>query len=363
MTGHSVGTRVAIKRDARIMATRVGIHVACDSGDAAMAVERVEACLNWLREIERRLTRFDASSELSMLNASTGEWHAVSDLLFAVVEQSLVAARASGGLFDPTLLPALERLGYDRDFAEVAAAGQEAGDEDEPIAASVGTWRAMELDHEHCRVFFPAGARLDLGGIAKGWAADVALDQFFGDALPDVLIDVGGDMRARGRGANGEPWPIGVRNPVTEATARPEDGVVVSLASGALACSGATDRWWRRGGELRHHLLDPRTGRPARLWVDAAEGNLGGEPVIATVTAFAPTAAHAEVAAKVAVLRGYPDALRVVESAWTASASASESVDGGVAMLLVMGNGAVVHSANLREWLADQGGGGELWLD
>lgn len=363
-----------VEHYARIMATDVCVHLACPPDEAAAATSAVEACLEWLREVDRRLTRFDEASELCRLNASGGEWQAVSPLLFEVIEHSLVAARASNGLFDPALLSLIERLGYDRDFALLADGADGQMRQHAPLEGNrvelgdVGLWQMIELDEAESRVRLPRGVRLDVGGIAKGWAADVALDRFFG-AFPNVLIDVGGDMHVRGYGADGEPWPVGIRNPQTQPSEASGHSAVVSLASGGVACSGAIDRWWWQNGERQHHLVDPRTGRPAALWLDAADDGADAGNLIATATAFAPTAAHAEVAAKVALLRGYPEALHAVEAAWERS-EASDALrdpvpygDAGVALLLVMGNGDVHCSTNLRAWLSESGGGGEIWLD
>src|SRR5262249_53581372 len=157
----------------------------------------------------------------------------------------------------------------------------------------------------------------------------------------------------------------------------PAHSAVVSLSRGAVATSGATDCWWHRDGKRVHHLLDPRTARPARVWIDPTDDDDGEEAgaLIATATAFAPTAAQAEAAAKVALLRGYPTALRLVEAAWTkervgnsGSAAMAAGVCGGfndtnVALLLILGSGEVVCSLQLPRYLATLGGGGELWLD
>ncbi|MGZ6360823.1 MAG: FAD:protein FMN transferase [Ktedonobacterales bacterium] len=360
-----------IEQHARIMTTDVCVHLACAPDEAVAATVSIEACLEWLHEVDRHLTRFDERSELCRLNASGGEWQTVSPLLFEVIEHSLLAARASDGLFDPTLLSLIERLGYDRDFALLANGADSQMRQNEPVEGDranhddVGLWHGIKLDEAQCRVRLPRGARLDVGGIAKGWAADVALDRFF-MAFPNVLIDVGGDMRVRGSGVDGEPWPVGIRNPRSHLVEMGEHSAVVSLASGSIACSGAIDRWWWQNGERRHHLIDPRTKRPALLWLDTMDdgGSVGN--LVATATAFAPTAAHAEVAAKVALLRGYPSALHAVDAAWEqgeASGAPLVYSDAGVALLLVMGNGDVHCSNNLRAWLSASGGGGEIWLD
>jgi hypothetical protein len=94
------------------------------------------------------------------------------------------------------------------------------------------------------------------------------------------------------------------------------------------------------------------------LWIEAADG----DELIATATALAPTAARAEVAAKMALLRSYPTALRAVEDAWARDGAVGpeDDADAGVALALVMGSGAVELSANVAEWLATWGTEGAL---
>jgi thiamine biosynthesis lipoprotein len=340
------------------------------------------SCFAWLKEVEICLTRFDENSELCRLNAEAGTWVAVSELLFTVLEESLEAAAQSQGLFDPTLLTLLESLGYDRDFPQIAH--RESPASSVPVEWRVehrspltGAWRRIQLDRRRRRVRLPLGARLDFGGIAKGWSADAALDRFFTD-FPDVLINVGGDMRARGRQPDGMLWPIGVASSAAHADQPELIGTVVTLGRGGVATSGPADRWWYHGGRRRHHLLDPRTGQPANLWIDGENGDKAGGAgghLIAAATAFAPTAAHAEVAAKVALLRGYPAAVQLVDEAWKAfdalrSGADSDSSEGlppgyddaGVALLLTLDSGEVVTSAHLENYLSSLGGGGQLWL-
>jgi FAD:protein FMN transferase len=359
---------ILVERVARIMGTRMSLHVSCAAEREAEAAGAIEACLDWLREMDRRLTRFDPASELSRLNATPGEWRGVSEELCDVIERSVAAAVASGGLFDPTLLPALERAGYDRDIDGLPTTPAEGGPTaNEPEVDAGGRWREIELDRAGQRAQLPAGVRLDLGGIAKGWAADTALDRFFA-GFPDVLINAGGDMRARGRNPDGEPWAVGIGNPRQSKAGAEEHAAVISLAAGGVACSGAGDRWWYQGGQRRHHLIDPRTGAPARLWIDADDDGPGADGIIATATALAPTAAHAEVAAKVALLRGYPAALRAVEAAWQERADVGDTVasqgrDADVALVLVLGSGRVVASTNIERYLATWGEGGDVWLE
>lgn len=344
------------------MASPMSIHIAVPPSDAGTANAAIMRGMAWLDALSDRLTRFSEESELAHLNASAGTWYAVSGTLFAVVAESIAAARATDGLFDPGLLPLLEVIGYDRDYSEIKH--RELG----PVVdapSSTGKWREIELDARRLRVRLPEGVRLDLGGIAKGWAADAVLTRYFRQ-YDNVLINAGGDVRAQGGAKPDEPWAIGIGNPLAPPDEEsPKNAAVLTLGRGGIATSGANERWWYRDGVRQHHLLDPRTGRPVPLWIDHRDNEGDPSQLLATATALAPTAAHAEVAAKVALLRGYPEALHVVESAWDArgEAEAPPYGDGAVALLLILGNGNIVGSANIHEYLSEAGGMGDLWLD
>jgi thiamine biosynthesis lipoprotein len=362
------GERILVQRCSRLMATEVSVQLATEAERRDDAERAADAVMAWMAEVERTLTRFSPESELSRLNASAGEWFAASELLYACVERALAAARASGGLFDPALLPRMEAWGYDRDFAEIAhrelgAMGR--------LESPAGSWREIEVNAEERRIRLPQGVRLDLGGIAKGWAADVALDLHCA-SFAGALINVGGDLRLRGGPQPGVGWSIGLRDPhgedVSANSGLYPDLAAITFSRGGLATSGAVRRWWLRDGVRVHHLLDPRTGAPTRVWTGETDtADAQGTPMIATATALASTAARAEVAAKVALLRGYPACLRAVESAWASQGpvgSAAENVDNGVALALVLANGEVVTSGNIVEWLATLGTeGAPLYLN
>ena len=375
-----------IEQTRKGMGTELGVHLSVAPEDAARAQRAVEVYFEWLAEVEATLTRFDDASELRQLNAASGDWRPVSDLLYAAVEQAIAAARASDGLFDPTLLARLEALGYDRDFKTLERKRQEKGAVAGAQRSTVrgldarpqhqgAAWRDIQFDTARRRIRLPRGCKLDLGGIAKGWAADEALERCFADH-PNVIVDVGGDMRTRGTGDDGQAWPIGISASREAARHPPPDQPVVTLRAGAIATSGAQGRWWYHDGQRQHHLLDPRTGQSARIWISHGDGPADGEDaaddprtMIAAATALAPTAAHAEVAAKVALLRGYPQALRAVEAAWAEGAARADAVrsvtpytDEGVALVLTLGSGEVVASSNIGEYLETLGGGGEVWL-
>jgi FAD:protein FMN transferase len=233
------------------------------------------------QEVDARFSRFRPDSELCRVNANAGRWQMVSVPFAELLRRSLDAARSTEGLFDPTILPALEAAGYDRDFDELRAGPA-------PRALPTGRprrWTGVELDGR--MLLLPEGAALDFGGIAKGWAADRAAD--LAAALPWALVDAGGDLAMGGHPP--APLQIGIADPS-------DPGMEVArlgVTGGALATSSVLGRSWGPG---MHHLIDPRTWRPAATRVLQA-------------TVWAASCTEAEVLSKWTLLRG-PRALREV---------------------------------------------------
>jgi thiamine biosynthesis lipoprotein len=209
---------------------------------------------------DRVFSRFRSESELNRVNRTGSRVVAVSPLFARVAGIALDAARATDGLVDPTLGSAIEAAGYDRDFDLL-------GREDLPTGVPApGCWRAVRLTGR--LLSRPPGTALDLNGVVKSLCVDEALALVRGPAC----VSAGGDVATRG--------PVEVELP---------GGGWIRLLDGGLATSGTTYRTWTRGGELQHHLLDPRSGRPARSrW---------GEVTVAAGSCLA-----ADVAAKAAFL-------------------------------------------------------------
>ena len=239
-------------------------------------------------EIDRRLSRFDASSELSCLNANPEGAVPAGSLLRAAVAAALHAASLSGGLVDPTLLGALRRAGYSESRAHVQPASLVRALSSAPRRrparpATAADWRSVEVDDRAGVIRRPPGLELDLGGSVKGWAADVLAARLSRHGR--CAVDCGGDLRIQA--GRGEPWEVRVRHPLTGAVAH-----TLVVRAGGVATSGIDARLWERhGGEFAHHLIDPATGSPAWTGLIAA-------------TALAPTALAAEALAKAAVLSG-----------------------------------------------------------
>ena len=267
--------RALVQRSGRPMATDVSVQISATEEKLPDAERAADNCMRWFEEVDLRLSRFRSESELSHLNRSAGRWFAASPLLYAATAVALHSAHASSGRFDPTLLCEIEALGYDRDFALIAERETVESQTREPTARPPfvpGKWRGIELDPVGRRIRLPKDGRLDLGGIAKGWAADVAFHRF-GLEFGGVLINLGGDLRAHGGPQEGENWSVGIRDPRFERVkpkALPHGyAAILGLSRGGLATSGALRRWWLQNGKRQHHLLNPETGLPMELWIDA----------------------------------------------------------------------------------------------
>jgi thiamine biosynthesis lipoprotein len=206
--------------------------------------------VNRVREIESRWSRFLDDSEVSRLNENGGAVTVVSADTYELISRSVVAWYRTGGLFDPTVLDAVESIGYDRDFADIATDG--AG---EPTGPSPGC-SAVELYPTVPAVRLPAGVRFDPGGLGKGLAGDLVAATVMAGAATGVLVDLGGDVVVGGRPPSGGSWTVAVEDPFDPGC----ELACIQIDRGAVATSSTLIRQWRRDGQTAHHLVDPRTG-------------------------------------------------------------------------------------------------------
>ena len=252
----------------------------------AAALERAHDLLDLeLRETDEACSRFRDDSELARLNAASGENVAVSARLFEAIAAALRAAESSAGLVDPTIGRALRMSGYDRTFELVRARD---GSTFRARFASVPGWKRVELNASERTVRVPRDVELDLGATAKALAADRAASAAALVTGAGVLVDLGGDVAVAGPAPSGG-WPIRIAH--DHAAVLDAPGPTVSIGSGGLASSSTTVRCWRAGDVELHHIVDPRTGRPA-------------ETPWQTVTVAAASCLDANVASTAAVVIG-----------------------------------------------------------
>jgi thiamine biosynthesis lipoprotein len=239
---------------------------------AAAEVERLEA--SW--------SRFRSGSELSRLNNRAGRPVRVSPTLWSAVEAAAQGWRETDGLFDPTVLTTLVGLGYDRTFREVPPERSDA-----PRSAPVVGFGVVGLDADAREVDLPLGVGLDLGGIGKGLAADLVVDELVRRGARSVAVSLGGDVRVAGEGPHADgAWAVPVVRPTDDAPLG-----TFPLVDEALVQSTVSIRSWTAGGRRLHHLIDPRTGWPA-------------DTGLASVVVTGPRAARSEVFAKAALVAG-----------------------------------------------------------
>jgi thiamine biosynthesis lipoprotein len=215
-----------------------------------------------LDDIDRTCSRFRADSDVSRVNDADGAWTTVDPLLMEAVEVALRAASITRGLVDPTVGEAMLRIGYDRDFAEMPMDGPALPSEASWLVAPA--WRLVEIRHDRSEIRVPRGVRLDLGSTAKALAADRAASRAAGVSRGGgVLVSLGGDIAVAGGVPEGG-WLVGIAD---DHRGDPEPGETVGISSGGLATSSTSVRRWTRGGRPVHHIVDPRTGLPAReIW-------------------------------------------------------------------------------------------------
>ena len=294
MTADAAG-RLTREASASWQALGTGVQLTVtDASQLAVGRGLLEADLT---AVDLACSRFRPDSEIVALDremavrrtpgGASAEAARVSPLLAEAIAVALRAARLTDGDVDPTVGAAMNAVGYDRDFSLVPPDGPAV----KLTVRTVPGWRQVEFD-EHARLLrLPPGVRRDLGATAKAWAADRSAARIAAATGCGVLVSLGGDVAV-----SGQPPDGGWRIRVQDISGRPEDppigpSAVVAIRAGGLATSSTAARRWRRGGDILHHILDPRTGLPA-------------PPVWRTVSVAAASCTDANIASTAAIIRG-----------------------------------------------------------
>ncbi len=269
------------------MSTRVSISVARPESPAVLAA--IAAAFAEVARIERQLSEWRADSQIAEINRRAGKGPvAVGPELFRMAELARAISAASGGAFDVTFA-ALDGL-WDFDGRRPQLPDEAA------VSARVARvdFRKLVLDPKQRTLrLAEAGMRMGLGGIAKGYAVDRASRVLRRAGFGDHLVVAGGDLYAAGRRGD-RPWRIGVRHPRDRSI-----HAVLEVADQGVATSGNYERFFRIGGKRYHHLIDPRTGWPARG--------------VSSVTVVAPDATRADGYATALFVLGVEDGMALAE--------------------------------------------------
>ena len=274
----------------RAMGSTMSVRLAASDALAAQPLRQVE---RYFAFAEGRLSRFDPRSELSRVNGCRGKWQEVSPLLWQILGMALAMASATDGLYDPTLLAAIESAGYTRSFDEMIRQDPLSLKQDMQTA-----WRASELAGRwqtvRCRpatreIYLPSSMGLDLGGIAKGVVAAQVVELL--RPYGPCLVDAAGDLVAGAAPPGWPGWPVAIAEPAG-IDGESEDLAVVWLREASMATSGIDYRRWQQQGHSAHHIIDPRTGLPAAT-------------DLLSVSVLAAKAEQAEAWAKAALILGW----------------------------------------------------------
>jgi len=253
-------------------------------------------------EFENKFSRFISDNELSKFNNSLETKIKVSDAMSALLKESYSYFVKTNGIFDPTIIGSLEKVGYDKNFADIELKTE--GDKKSRINLEVikSDFRARskmgELEIKEREISRPENFRVDFGGIGKGYIVDEISRTIF-SSVENFWISAGGDILAVGNQENGQGWDIGVQNPT-----KPEENIFTINTRGekiGIASSGIIKRSGQTGDFKWNHIIDPRTGLPI-------------ENDILSVTVISSSAVRSDIFAKTVLILGEKEGINFIDN-------------------------------------------------
>jgi thiamine biosynthesis lipoprotein len=310
--GPDTGDRRELAISGPTMGTAFSVKVVTDDVTDAHR-ERLAATLHEvLDDVNGSMSTYRAESEIEAFNNGGTEPFPASAQLLEVVAEAQRVSRLSGGAFDITVGPLVDRWGFGPSGGATDAPGE---DELQRLLAATG-FAQLELDSA---VGTLAKARpeirIDLSAIAKGHAVDRLSTTLSRQGLTDHMVEVGGEVRARGVNASGQPWRIGIERPTVGGRSL---HTAVALADMSLATSGDYRNFFERDGVRYSHTIDPRTGRPV------SHG-------LASVSVIHPTCMTADALATALEVLGPVDGFELAEAEGVAALFLMRTEDDGVA--------------------------------
>jgi thiamine biosynthesis lipoprotein len=273
-----------LQRDFKVMGCQA--HIVVHGGTTLM----LDAAEQRLHELESLWSRFREDSDITRANQAGGRAVQVHEDTLAVVSRALDAWRQTEGRFDITTLPALLEHGYTHSATTKVAAPSVPG-------TRVGQSAWVKVDYAASTLTVPATTAIDLGGIGKGFAADIVAEELIESGAVGALVNLGGDLAVLGTPIDDTSWRLGIEDPANP----PSHVALLRLASGGVATSGTTvRRWSTRDGGTAHHLIDPASSTPSAT-------------TLLTATVIAADAATAETFATAAMMLDGPAAVAMLD--------------------------------------------------
>jgi len=248
----------------------------------------INAAFEKIKEIELRVSSHNKNSEIGQINALAGSRSKrVHPQTASLLNQAIQISHETAGAFDPTVWPLRQVWAFSAENPEKPST------EALLAAQKLVDYHAVEINENE--VSLPKGAGLDLGAIAKGYAVDVAIEYLRQSGYEDFMVEAGGDLRAVSGSLTSGSRTIWIQHP------RKHDAFFASIKmdSGAVATSGDYERFFEETGKRYHHILDPRTGYPAR-------------PVV-SVTIFANTTELADAFSTAVFVLGLQEGMGFIE--------------------------------------------------
>jgi len=269
-----------VEKQKNIMNTTLTIKIVAKDKEIEIANNCIQNSFKIFDYVVERFSRFIDNSELNFLNKNQGKWTKVSEELFYLVSYSLNLAKLTNGYFDPTIIDLLEMYGYDKNYNFSKLDDPNLNEKVSKYLKNRPIFTEIQLNEIEKTIKLSKGQRIELGGIGKGYAIDLAFDHIK-KYFNNFLIDAGGDIRAMGKNVNRNKWKVGIK------TTENHISYFIELNNEAIACSGN----WARKVKHFHHLINPHTGKPT-------------ESNYSTVYVIAPTALESDSWATVAFLLG-----------------------------------------------------------
>ncbi|HEY8506796.1 MAG TPA: FAD:protein FMN transferase [Steroidobacteraceae bacterium] len=274
------------ERTEAIMGTRIAVELWHE--DAAQAEAAIDAVMDEMRRIDALMSHYKPESQLSQINARAAKEPVIVDReLFDLLQESVRFSKITEGAFDITYAS----VGYLYDYRKHIRPTEE-----QIKSALPGVnWRNMLLDEKTRSVRFEReGMRIDLGGIAKGYAVDRGIAILQKRGIEHAVVTAGGDTRIIGD-HRGRPWLIGIRHPDDETKLVTR----IPLVDTAMSTSGDYERYFDENGVRYHHIIDPRTGHSASR--------------VRSATILGPTAMETDGLSKTAFVLGPEKALEIID--------------------------------------------------
>jgi len=242
----------------KAMGTSLHIVVTGDERELGSLIDRAR---HRVVQLEQRWSRFLPDSEISRCNELAGIPVDVSSDTRRLVNHAIFAWNETNCAYDPTVLDALVACGYDRPFDDLDRSDVVFDHDPQPAPGCAG----IVVDDELQSVLLPPGVGFDPGGIGKGLAADLLVEELIDAGAAGALVNIGGDLRTAGRPALGD-WTC----EIAEVNVSNDPIATVALGDAGLATSTTRRRTWRQGGRERHHVIDPRVGEPVQTHAQLA---------------------------------------------------------------------------------------------